>query len=96
MARKRNTAPDPMPPAPDAEAANPSPPAPAEPSAPKVVDTKVVDMPVRDLLQMLGCTLPETVPVQPRPIPALPPGIDTEAKLVDLTVGDLIQLLAAF
>ena len=85
MARKRNTASDPAPPAPDAEAA------PSEPTAPKVID-----MPVRDLLQMLGRTPPESAPSQPRAAPALPAGMDAESKLTDLTVGDLLQLLSAF
>jgi len=81
MARKRNTAP--TPPAPDVEAAPP------EPAVPKVVD-----MPVRDLLQMLGHPLPESAPLPPRAAPSLPTEINSEAKIGDLTVGELLGLLA--
>jgi hypothetical protein len=79
MARKRNAAPDGVPPEPDAVPAVP----------------KVVDMPVRDLLQMLGQPLPESAPLQPRAAPSLPTEINSEAKIGDLTVGELLGLLAA-
>lgn len=88
MARKRN--PDAVPPVPDAVAVPPEP-TPTEPAPPKVVD-----MPVRDLLQMLGRSLSENTPLQPGAPPALPAGMDAEAKITDLTAGELIGLLAAF
>ena len=53
-------------------------------------------MPVRDLLQMLGRTPPDNSPPPPHSTPALPAGLDAEARLADLSVGDLLQLLAAF
>ena len=92
MARKRNTAP--TPPAPDVEAAPPEP-APSEPTPPEPAVPKVVDMPVRDLLQMLGHPLPESAPLPPRAAPSLPTEINSEAKIGDLTVGELLGLLAA-
>ena len=62
---------------------------------PKAAPPRVADMPVRDLLQMLGRTLPESAPLQPPPPTALPTGIDAEARIADLTAGDLLRLLAA-
>lgn len=91
MARKRNAAPDPAALEPDAVPA-----VPPEPTPPESDPPKVVNMPVRDLLQMLGRTLPENVPLQARAAPALPAGMDAEAKITDLTAGELIGLLAAF
>ena len=39
---------------------------------------------------------PAPPPLQPRPSPALPSGIDADARVVDLTARDLLRLLAAF
>ena len=41
-------------------------------------------------------TQPEPTPLQSRAFPALPAGIDADARVVDLTARDLLRLLAAF
>ena len=71
--------------------------APPEPQAavPEVLaKAKVVDMPVRDLLQLLGRTLPEGAPVPPSATTiSVPTGIDEAAKVSNLTLRELLQLL---
>ncbi|MBV9852471.1 MAG: hypothetical protein JO250_22630 [Armatimonadetes bacterium] len=99
MARKRNTPRgDSAAPKPQAEdAAKPDPkaasPEPASTGAPG--EPKVVDMSVRDLLTLLGRTLPAGPPSQTISPPTLPAGVDAEGNVADLKVSDLLQLIAS-
>ncbi|MGH7484091.1 MAG: hypothetical protein ACREMY_00630 [bacterium] len=57
-------------------------------------ELKVGDIPVSQLMKFLGVPAPEEARAAQGPRAVARPLINPEAKVVDLTVGELLQLLA--